>query len=101
MAVRFGGEEFAVLLSDNGRKEVMERAEALRAATEALQPEGIKVTISIGIAGIDDHKYSDLNELIGLADKALYAAKENGRNQVCLTQGDGTIGSVTEYLATA
>jgi two-component system cell cycle response regulator len=101
MAVRFGGEEFALLLPCNNRQEVMKRAEALRATIAALQPEGVNVTISIGIAGIDDHKFSDLNELLGLADKALYAAKENGRNQVCLTQGDGSIGSVTEYLATA
>ncbi len=101
MAVRFGGEEFALLLCCNSRKEVMERAEALRAAVAALLPEGVSVTISIGIAGIDDHKYSDLNELLGLADKALYVAKENGRNQVCLTQSDGSVGSVTEYLAPA
>ncbi len=101
MAVRFGGEEFALLLSCNSRKEVMERAESLRAAAAVLQPEGVDVTISIGIAGIDDHKHTDLNELLGLADKALYAAKENGRNQVCLTQSDDSVGSVTEYLATA
>ena len=83
------------------RKEVMGQAEALRDMVEAMNPEGVSVSVSIGIAGIDDHQGSDLNELLGLADKALYAAKDNGRNQVCLTQGDGSVGSVTEYLATA
>jgi two-component system cell cycle response regulator len=101
MVVRFGGEEFALLLSGVSRNEVMQRSESLRAATEALQPEGVKVTVSIGIAGVENHPAVNLNALIGIADKALYAAKDNGRNQVCLTQADGSIGSVTEYLATA
>lgn len=99
MTVRFGGEEFAVLLSGTSRAEAMRRGEALRAATEALQPEEVSVTVSIGIAGVDDHPEANVNALLGIADKALYAAKDNGRNQVCLTQNDGSIGSVTEYLA--
>ncbi|MDH5784192.1 MAG: diguanylate cyclase [Chromatiales bacterium] len=101
VVVRFGGEEFVVLLSGLSRKEVMGRAEELRCAVESLKPEDVAVTISVGIAGIDDHKGCDLNELLGLADKALYVAKDNGRNQVCLTQSDGTVGSVTEHLASA
>jgi two-component system cell cycle response regulator len=101
MVVRFGGEEFAVLLSSAGRDEVMQRSEALRAAVEALRPEGVNVTVSIGIAGVENHPAINLNALIGIADKALYAAKDNGRNQVCLTQRDGSIGSVTEFLASA
>lgn len=101
MVVRFGGEEFAVLLPDATRSEVMRRGEALRATTESLRPEGVNVTVSIGIAGVEDHPDANLNALLGIADKALYAAKDNGRNQVCLTQADGSIGSVTQYLATA
>jgi two-component system cell cycle response regulator len=101
MVVRFGGEEFALLLSGAAREEVMQRSEALRAATEALLPEGVRVTVSIGIAGVEHHPAVNLNALIGIADKALYAAKENGRNQVCLTQSDGSIGSVTGHLASA
>jgi two-component system cell cycle response regulator len=101
MVVRFGGDEFAVLLAGVSRGEAMQRAEALRTSIEALRPEGIDVTVSVGVAGVDDHPDAGLNALLGIADKALYAAKDNGRNQVCLTQGDGTVGSVTEYLATA
>jgi two-component system cell cycle response regulator len=99
MVVRFGGEEFAVLLTTTGRDEVMQRSEALRGAVEALQPEGVRVTVSIGVAGAEHHPTVNLNALLGIADKALYAAKDNGRNQVCLTQRDGSIGSVTEHLA--
>ncbi len=100
MAVRFGGEEFAVLLSSTQRAEAMRRGEALRAAVAVLQPDGVDVTISIGIAGVEDHPDANVNTLLGIADKALYAAKDNGRNQVCLTQNDGSIGSVTGYLTT-
>jgi two-component system cell cycle response regulator len=101
MVVRFGGEEFAVMLSGIRRAEAMRRGEALRAAIEIMRPEGVPVTVSIGIAGVRDHPTANLNALLGIADKALYAAKDNGRNQVCLTQSDGSIGSVTEYLATS
>lgn len=99
--VRFGGEEFLVLLAGVSRKEVMRRGESLRVAVEVLQPEGVSTSVSMGIAGLEDHPGVKLNALLGIADKALYAAKENGRNQVCLTQRDGSIGSVTEYLASA
>lgn len=99
MVVRFGGEEFALLLSATGREEAVQRAEALRAATEALQPERVKVTVSIGIAGAEDHPAVDLNALIGLADKALYAAKEGGRNQVRITLGDDVIRPATTARA--
>ncbi len=99
MRVRFGGEEFAILLSGSSREEAMRRAEAFRAATEVLQPEGVSVSVSIGIAGVEDHPAVNLNALLGIADKALYVAKDGGRNKVCLTQAGGTVGSVTEYLA--
>lgn len=99
MVVRFGGEEFAVMLSESDRAEVVRRAEALRTATEELRPEGIKVTVSIGLAGIDEHPGNDLNGLIGVADKALLVAKENGRNQVCVTQSCGTIDTVNRLNA--
>jgi two-component system cell cycle response regulator len=101
MVVRFGGEEFAVLLPGAARNEAMQRAEGLRSATEAMRPEGVNVTVSVGVAGVYDHPGANLNALLGIADKALYRAKANGRNQVCLTQRDGTVGSVTDYLATA
>ena len=100
MVVRFGGEEFAVLLSNARRDEAMHRGEELRLATEALQPEGVKATISIGIAGVEDHPAADLNALLGLADKALYSCKERGRNQVGLTLGDGSITPVTPRFTT-
>jgi two-component system cell cycle response regulator len=101
MVVRFGGEEFSVLFSSTSREEAVRRGEVLRAAAEAMQPEGLYVTISIGVAGLEDHPSADLNSLLGLADKALFSAKESGRNRVYLTQGDGFPSPVIEYTISA
>lgn len=89
MVVRFGGEEFAVLLPRVLRGDAMRRAEAIRAETEALQPEGVTVTVSIGMAGDEDHPRADLNRLLTLADKALYVSKEMGRNCIYYISEEG------------
>ena len=89
VVVRFGGEEFAILLPRIPRKDAIRRAESLRQAAEDLHPEGVRFTISVGIAGSEDHPEADLNSLIGLADRALYASKQNGRNRTSLTPGAG------------
>jgi two-component system cell cycle response regulator len=89
MVVRFGGEEFAVLLPGYKRKKVQKLAEQVRATAESLRPDDVPVTISIGIAGTKDHLDVDLNTLIGLADQALYASKAAGRNRVAYTSAEG------------
>ena len=86
ITARYGGEEFVLALShtdgSNGRK----RAEILRAAVEAhsfrYKKSDIHITISIGVATLDDFHTNHM-ELVEQADVALYKAKENGRNQVC------------------
>ncbi|MES9944642.1 MAG: response regulator [Candidatus Thiodiazotropha sp.] len=85
LSARFGGEEFVVVTHGD---ETPVRAEDLRIAVEELDPVGIEVTISIGLACMDDHPGDDLNTLLGHADKALYAAKDAGRNQAYVNKGD-------------
>ncbi|WP_430439026.1 diguanylate cyclase [Shinella sp.] len=80
---RFGGEEFVVICEDISPAVGIERAEMLRQAVEAeiRRPDGVPVTVSIGIA----NSYSDgttLNALLSAADARLYAAKNGGRNRV-------------------
>jgi two-component system cell cycle response regulator len=101
MVVRFGGEEFAVLLPRSPRKEALHRAEKVRHATEQLHPENVPFTISIGVAGSEDHPEASLNTLLGLADKALYASKGMGRNAVSCTPADGEPVPFDESLVTA
>lgn len=95
LCARFGGEEFIILLHGD---EVPARIEQLRIEVERLKPADVDTTISLGMAAVQDHPDVDLNNLIGLADLALYKAKETGRNRVYLTGADGQFSSVTPSL---
>lgn len=86
MVVRFGGEEFALLLPGVEEEEASARAEKFRQAVEQLHPDGVAVAVSIGLASSADYPMIDLNNLIKVADKALYAAKGAGRNRLCISR---------------
>jgi diguanylate cyclase len=73
LVARYGGEEFAILLPDCELEDAMEIAERLRTA----QPEG---TCSLGVARWDGRE--DVTALVARADRALYAAKDAGRDRV-------------------
>lgn len=86
LTARYGGEEFAVVLFDCTPERALAIAEGLRlAVSEATMPglEGGKVTISFGVASLAKET-STMEGLIGKADKALYSAKAQGRNRVCV-----------------
>ena len=84
---RLGGEEFVVYLPDTDRVAAGVIAERLRYLTQVApifyERTRIEVTTSIGIAEFRDDCQS-LEQLIADADKALYEAKNSGRNRVCL-----------------
>lgn len=84
---RFGGEEFAILLSDTDTDAAEERAEAIRASIANLSiryGDGVlpRVTVSCGVAGTSEFGYGT-QEILRAADMALYRAKDTGRNRVC------------------
>ena len=83
MAVRFGGEEFALLVPRCQSHEAQGCAEDLRHAVEALRPGEVEITVSIGLATNQHTPTMSLTQLLNHADKALYAAKAQGRNKVC------------------
>lgn len=79
---RFGGEEFVVLMRCNGEDEACRVLERLRATTEKHPfPQVGTITISIGFAEI--RMGDSPSGAFERADKAVYFAKEHGRNQVC------------------
>lgn len=86
LAARYGGEEFALMLPETKLEDAMTFAEQIRATIEASAIEtaagSISATVSIGVATVPHGKIHSAKELIVAADKALYKAKKNGRNQV-------------------
>lgn len=85
MVIRYGGEEFLILLVDCEKQMAEQVAEKIRGAVEAYQFRYSDVTLhktlSIGISEVPEDS-SQFWEAIKFADVALYQAKENGRNQV-------------------
>jgi len=86
LVARYGGEEFVVILPETDLSNGKFVAEKIRQAIEqthfknqAAQP-GRNLTISLGFATVNE-KITSAEELINLADKALYRAKEAGRNR--------------------
>ena len=90
VVARIGGEEFAAILPGDGLKEVAIVAEELRQAIEELPPvhgglamDSTSVTLSVGGTSLTPD-VADAPLLLTCADRALYEAKRNGRNQVRL-----------------
>ena len=89
LVARYGGEEFAVILPGADRFGAIDVAERLRDAVQALgqphpgSPTGL-VTISIGVASahLTDDWANDPRQLVAVADRELYRAKQAGRNRV-------------------
>jgi diguanylate cyclase (GGDEF)-like protein len=88
MAVRYGGEEFVILLPETNRNEAVKTANMLLKKIEA---RGIphsqslvndNVTVSIGVSSMVPSLRNSSEKLVAEADDALYQAKNNGRNQV-------------------
>jgi len=83
---RYGGEEFAVLLPDCSKEEAVRLAEELRKRIKKqdiiLRKQITHITVSIGVATFP-HDAQVKDELIQCADRALYEAKNKGRDRVC------------------
>jgi diguanylate cyclase (GGDEF)-like protein len=86
MAIRYGGEEFLILIPSEGHSQVFQFAERIRGKIENLDMSSfgqtIKITLSGGTAA--HQRGETLEQLITRVDSRLYLAKENGRNQIWL-----------------
>jgi diguanylate cyclase (GGDEF)-like protein len=95
LAVRYGGDEFAVVLPQTGKTEAFAVAEKLRLRREGAghvaratttEASDVGVRVSVGVAAATGAASSP-QDLLEAADRALYRAKQNGRNQVRLAPG--------------
>jgi len=78
---RIGGEEFVIILGHCNAIEAKRKAQLIRKKVTELEPDGIPITVSIGMAELNP-KGETFSELLERADTALYQAKANGRNCV-------------------
>lgn len=83
LVARFGGEEFVLIMDQCSAEHARIKAEELREKIEGSSIDGMKVTASFGIAEKNE-KSDSFEKILKQADEALYKAKENGRNQVCV-----------------
>jgi diguanylate cyclase (GGDEF)-like protein len=85
---RYGGEEFVLILPGAGLEESAMIAERIRRLVENTPVQigqgQINLTVSLGISNFPIHRPNSKEELIKMADQALYEAKEGGRNRVCI-----------------
>jgi diguanylate cyclase len=90
VAARYGGEEFSLVLFNQdpaGAAQIVERIRKAVEATPFNLPTGVlHVTVSSGICSNRNPDVQSKDDLVKLADAALYQAKTQGRNRVCLYQ---------------
>ncbi len=88
---RVGGEEFTIILPGVDSQGGLIAAERIRSSLENEYVEGVgHITASIGVATFIEMT-TDVDELVEIADKAMYFAKQNGRNQVKLAEVQDTV----------
>jgi len=86
---RFGGEEFVIMLPLTNKLGAAVLAERARAAIEKAEifvdDRRIPITASIGIATLAAEQVESIDQLLTIADRRLYLAKNHGRNRICLS----------------
>ncbi len=92
VVARYGGEEFLIFLNHTDKDGALKTAEKLRQAVEErifdLKGEKTRITMSLGVSSLPENG-TNFDELFDAADKALYQAKDKGRNRVSAADPNG------------
>lgn len=95
MVIRYGGDEFVVLLPHTKLDRAVQVAERLRSEVRGTnlgdEGEPYRVSTSVGVAAIGETQAETAEELLRAADRALYLAKATGRNRVAVMQGEHAV----------
>ncbi len=98
VVARYGGEEFILILPEARLDETFVIAERIRRLVEETLFEGgkaqVNLTLSMGISNFPSHRVKSKEELMAMADQALYDAKKGGRNRVCIFTGKSALKTV-------
>jgi diguanylate cyclase (GGDEF)-like protein/PAS domain S-box-containing protein len=104
LAARYGGEEFVILMPMTVEREALKIAESIREHINGLQIPHLRndayrhVTISLGVAALIPQHNMKSHDLIAMADKALYRAKESGKNCVVCLEPDKSVPGTPERV---
>jgi len=91
VACRYGGDEFVLVLPTSSLESAVTRADQLRLRfAELSERSSVKATVSIGVSGFPTHG-QNRDDLLRQADRALYRAKNEGRNRVCTPRAGAEI----------
>jgi len=86
---RFGGEEFAILMPETNKLGAAVLGERIRTAIEKetilVEDRTIPITASLGIATLAAEQVESIDQLLSIADRRLYLAKNQGRNRICVS----------------
>lgn len=80
--VRWGGEEFLLLMPNTNARQGCQALERMREKGFGLRPDTVPMTASIGLVEFSGSEVASWQQLIELADKRMYAAKQGGRNRI-------------------
>ncbi|HET6442451.1 MAG TPA: sensor domain-containing diguanylate cyclase [Phycisphaerae bacterium] len=95
VVARLGGDEFVILMPETSADEAVQAAERIRKAVSkdplSDGERSVPATISVGIGTVENAKAGTPESLLKQADDAMYAAKESGRNRVCLVPSEKAV----------
>jgi diguanylate cyclase (GGDEF)-like protein len=96
IVARYGGDELSIILTETDRERSLEVAEKLRAVLNGhdfrWQGKPLSVKVSIGVATVPEHGINSAHDLVHAADRALYQAKESGRDLIVFFSGNKRAG---------